>query len=45
MNAGQMVDDVRLSAEHKVPVEHFGRTGGVIHTPEEILNALEINLM
>ena len=41
MNTGQMVDDVRLSAEHRVPVEHFGRTGGIIHTPEEILNALE----
>lgn len=41
MNAGQMIDDVRLAAEHKVPVEHFGRTGGIIHTPEEILEALE----
>jgi 2-oxoglutarate ferredoxin oxidoreductase subunit alpha len=41
LNTGQMVDDVRLAAEHKVPVEHFGRTGGVIHTPEEILEALE----
>ena len=41
MSMGQMVDDVRLSVEHKVPVEHFGRTGGVIHTPEEILEALE----
>ena len=41
LNAGQMVDDVRLAVEHKVPVEHFGRTGGIIHTPEEILEALE----
>ena len=41
MNAGQMVEDVRLSVQHKVPVEHFGRTGGIIHTPEEILEALE----
>ena len=41
LNAGQMVEDVRLSVEHKVPVEHFGRTGGAIHTPEEILEALE----
>ena len=41
MNAGQMVEDVRLSVEHKVPVEHFGRTGGIIHTPEEIVAALE----
>ncbi len=41
LSAGQMVEDVRLSVEHKVPVEHFGRTGGIIHTPEEILEALE----
>ncbi|MCW5520558.1 3-methyl-2-oxobutanoate dehydrogenase subunit VorB [Aureitalea sp. L0-47] len=41
MNAGQMIDDVRLAIEHKVPAEHFGRTGGIIHTPEEILEALE----
>jgi len=41
LNAGQMVEDVKLSVQHKVPVEHFGRTGGIIHTPEEILEALE----
>ena len=41
LNAGQMVEDVRLSVEHKVAVEHFGRTGGIIHTPEEVLEALE----
>jgi len=41
LNMGQMVEDIRLSVEHKVPVEHFGRTGGIIHTPEEVLAALE----
>ncbi len=41
LNAGQMVDDVRLAVEHKVPVEHYGRSGGIIHTPEEIIEALE----
>lgn len=41
LNAGQMVEDVRLAVEHKVSVEHFGRTGGIIHTPEEVLEALE----
>ncbi|MBG7629510.1 MAG: 3-methyl-2-oxobutanoate dehydrogenase subunit VorB [Bacteroidetes bacterium] len=41
LNAGQMVEDVQLSAQFKVPVEHFGRTGGIIHTPEEVLEALE----
>lgn len=39
MSMGQMVDDVRLAANGKCPVEFFGRTGGVIPTPEEILNA------
>ena len=41
LNTGQMVEDVRLAVEHRVPVEHFGRTGGIIHTPEEVLEALE----
>ena len=41
LNAGQMVEDVQLSVQFKVPVEHFGRTGGIIHTPEEVLEALE----
>ena len=41
LNAGQMIEDVLLSVEHKVPVAHFGRTGGIIHTPEEVLEALE----
>ena len=45
LNAGQMVEDVRLAVEHKVPVEHFGRTGGIIHTPEEVLEALEQKIM
>lgn len=38
LNAGQMVDDVRLAVECKIPVEHYGRLGGVVFTPEEILD-------
>ena len=41
MSAGQMVEDVRLAVEGKVPVEHFGRFGGVIPTPNEVVQALE----
>jgi 2-oxoglutarate ferredoxin oxidoreductase subunit alpha len=41
MSAGQMVEDVELAVKGKVPVKHFGRTGGIIHTPEEVLEALE----
>ncbi|NMB73009.1 MAG: 3-methyl-2-oxobutanoate dehydrogenase subunit VorB [Bacteroidales bacterium] len=41
MSAGQMVEDVRLAVNGKIPVEHFGRFGGVVHSPEEVLEALE----
>ncbi len=41
MSAGQMVEDIRLAVNGKVPVEHFGRYGGVIHSPEEVVEALE----
>ena len=39
MNMGQMVDDVRLAVNGRRPVEFFGRTGGVIPTPDEVLAA------
>lgn len=41
MSAGQMVEDVRLAVAGKVPVEHYGRMGGMIPSPEEIVTALE----
>jgi len=41
MNAGQMVEDVRLSVNGKVPVFHYGRMGGVVPAPEEIVEALK----
>lgn len=41
MNAGQMVEDVRLAVEGRVPVEFYGRMGGIIPSPEEIVKALE----
>jgi 2-oxoglutarate ferredoxin oxidoreductase subunit alpha len=40
LNMGQMVDDVKLAIEHKKPVGFFGRTGGVLSTPEEIYQAV-----
>lgn len=36
MSAGQMVEDVRLAVNGKVPVHFYGRTGGIIPTPIEI---------
>jgi len=41
MSAGQMVEDVQLAANGRVPVKHFGRFGGMIPSPEEILENLE----
>lgn len=41
MNMGQMVDDVRLAVNGRRPVEFFGRTGGVIPTPVEVLAQIE----
>ena len=37
MNMGQMVEDVRLVVSGRAPVEFYGRTGGVIPTPPEVL--------
>ncbi|MDD2288047.1 MAG: 3-methyl-2-oxobutanoate dehydrogenase subunit VorB [Bacteroidales bacterium] len=45
MSAGQMVEDVRLAAEFRCPIEHYGRYGGVIPTPHEVLAALEEKLI
>ena len=44
LNAGQMVEDVRLAVNGKVKVEHFGRLGGIVFTPDEVLNALKEKL-
>ncbi len=41
LNAGQMVEDIRLAVECNVKVEHFGRLGGIVFTPDEVLQALE----
>lgn len=41
INAGQMVYDVRAAAQGCVPVHHFGRLGGIVPDPDEIVAALE----
>ncbi|HBS87992.1 MAG: 3-methyl-2-oxobutanoate dehydrogenase subunit VorB [Bacteroidetes bacterium GWF2_38_335] len=41
MNAGQMVEDIRLATQFRTKVEHFGRMGGIIPTPSEVVQALE----
>jgi len=35
-NLGQMVEDVRLAINGRVPVEFYGKVGGVVFTPDEI---------
>ena len=41
INAGQMVEDVRLSVNGAVPVAHFGRLGGIVPEPEEIVGEIK----
>lgn len=41
MSMGQMVDDVRLAIHDQKPVEFYGRTGGMIPTPAEVLGAVK----
>ena len=45
MNAGQMVEDVKLYTESKVKVDHFGRLGGIIPSPDEIVSALKTKII
>lgn len=39
LNAGQMIEDVRLAVEGRAPVRHFGRMGGIVLNPQEVLDA------
>lgn len=36
MNTGQMVDDVKIAVNGRFPVYFYGRTGGMVPTPNEI---------
>ncbi|MDR1652729.1 MAG: 3-methyl-2-oxobutanoate dehydrogenase subunit VorB [Prevotellaceae bacterium] len=40
LSAGQMVEDVRLAVNGKVPVEFYGRLGGMVPSPDEALEAI-----
>ncbi|MBN8585028.1 MAG: 3-methyl-2-oxobutanoate dehydrogenase subunit VorB [Ignavibacteria bacterium] len=41
LNSGQMVEDVRLAVNGKVPVDFYGRLGGMLPNPDEIVIKLE----
>jgi 2-oxoglutarate ferredoxin oxidoreductase subunit alpha len=40
MNSGQMLDDVRLATCGSLPVEFYGRLGGMVPFPDEILDEI-----
>ena len=40
MNMGQMIYDVKLAAEGSRQVEFFGKTGGVVPSPDEVLERI-----
>ena len=39
------MEDVRLAVNGKVKVEHFGRLGGIVTDPDEIVDALKEKLI
>ena len=41
LNAGQMIEDVRLAVHDRIPVCHYGRLGGIIPSPAEIVDELK----
>ncbi len=45
LSAGQMVEDVRLAVNGRVPVYHYGTPGGKIHSPDDVLKAIDEKLM
>lgn len=45
INAGQMIEDIRLSVAGNTPVAYYGRMGGIVPTPEEVVEALKKELI
>jgi 2-oxoglutarate ferredoxin oxidoreductase subunit alpha len=41
LSAGQMLEDIRLAVGDKTPTAYFGRLGGIVPTPDEVLEALK----
>lgn len=42
MNAGQMLQDVKLAVGGQIPVKFYGRMGGIVPMPDEILDAIKV---
>lgn len=45
INAGQMIEDIRLAVDGATPVAHYGRMGGIVPTPEEVVEAMKKELI
>ena len=45
LNAGQMVEDVKLAVNGVAPVEHYGRQGGMMFNPDEVWEALKSKII
>lgn len=45
MSAGQMIEDVKLAVGCRVKVEHFGRMGGIIPSPTEVVEAMKTKII
>ena len=41
MSMGQMVDDIKIASNGRWPVHFYGRSGGMIPTPEGIMNKVK----
>lgn len=41
MNTGQMIDDVKIAVDGRFPVSFYGRTGGMVPTPNEIIEKVK----
>ncbi len=45
LNSGQMIEDIKLAVACSVQVEHFGRLGGIVPDPDEVIEALKAKLI
>lgn len=45
MSAGQMVEDIQLAVRGSVKVEHYGRMGGIVPSPEEIVDVIKERIL
>lgn len=41
LNLGQMIEDVKLAVNGKVDVEFLGKVGGILFTPDEVINRIK----